>query len=517
MLYSELKEAYELHNTSRLDNSSRALLTSSHTVDATLESLLDSGVPAETIAKKLISASVSTLRQGGRWWSGLSASSSDAEAARDAAGQLHASLAALLRLACARAADTAVARHRDENDLINLRRLSDTVVSINDVTSEIVSLSYNAHRTATGARSVASAATQLVASIQAIEHSSNQALNEINNVNQGSIAVSDDIESLRTAISGVTAATQETQTTVAGVENAFTHIAGTLGAIDAIARQTNLLALNATIEAARAGEAGRGFAIVAAEVKALAQQTASATQEIGQSIADMRDVLATLVETIARSQAAVLSGRTAIDNVTETVERTCAQIALVMNHMDEITTVLSQQGQASSEIAATIETEARLNVENEASLHHMSEKLHLGNDHLSASAEDWFKATSPQALCEMAKIDHVLFKKRVVDSLTGRASWPSGEVPDHDSCRLGKWYNATSAGCICDLPAFKSLVEPHKRVHEMARAALQCHEAGRMDDAIRHLAEMDQASEEVIERLNVLSAAIGAAQANPAR
>jgi methyl-accepting chemotaxis protein len=69
--------------------------------------------------------------------------------------------------------------------------------------------------------------------------------------------------------------------------------------ISAIASQTNLLALNATIEAARAGESGKGFAVVAQEVKALASQTASATQEIGKRIEAMRSATGRSVDAIA--------------------------------------------------------------------------------------------------------------------------------------------------------------------------------------------------------------------------
>ena len=74
---------------------------------------------------------------------------------------------------------------------------------------------------------------------------------------------------------------------VGELSKAATRIGDVIELINTIAGQTNLLALNATIEAARAGEAGRGFAVVASEVKALAAQTARATDEISTQIASI--------------------------------------------------------------------------------------------------------------------------------------------------------------------------------------------------------------------------------------
>ena len=100
--------------------------------------------------------------------------------------------------------------------------------------------------------------------------------------------------------------------------------------INRIAAQTNLLALNATIEAARAGEHGKGFAVVASEVKALATQTAKATEEIGAQV--------------AQSQAVTSRAVGAIQAIGTTVERTTSIT-------EEIAAAVEQQGAATRAIA----------------------------------------------------------------------------------------------------------------------------------------------------------------------
>ncbi|WP_024507688.1 HAMP domain-containing methyl-accepting chemotaxis protein [Bradyrhizobium sp. ARR65] len=93
---------------------------------------------------------------------------------------------------------------------------------------------------------------------------------------------------------------RQTDGTVQGLAKSAGRIGEVIGLINTIAAQTNLLALNATIEAARAGEAGRGFAVVASEVKSLASQTAKATDEISEQIADIQKVAGEAIDAIKR-------------------------------------------------------------------------------------------------------------------------------------------------------------------------------------------------------------------------
>jgi methyl-accepting chemotaxis protein len=131
---------------------------------------------------------------------------------------------------------------------------------------------------------------------------------------------------------------ERTNAAVQELNEAAKRIGDVVSLITDIAEQTNLLALNATIEAARAGEAGRGFAVVAGEVKALAGQTAKATEDIATQIAGMQYATSRSIEAI------------------EAIERTIRDIGSISG---AIAAAVTEQGAATQEIARSVDVAAK--------------------------------------------------------------------------------------------------------------------------------------------------------------
>lgn len=211
--------------------------------------------------------------------------------------------------------------------------------------------------------SLSSASTELEAAANTLTHTADTTQQLSGSAVSASRDVSDNVQSVAAASEEITSSVNEigrqvqeanrvaqeaveqahsTDASIAQLAQAAARIGDVIKLITAVAEQTNLLALNATIEAARAGEAGRGFAVVASEVKALAAQTAKATEEISTQIAGMQSATDTSVSAIREI------GRT---------------IATISEISSTIAAAVEEQGAATKEIARNMQQAAQLSTQ----------------------------------------------------------------------------------------------------------------------------------------------------------
>ena len=250
----------------------------------------------------------------------------------------------------------------------------------------------HADRTAKSSEDQSSAATAMAASIEEMTVSINHIADHAEQARQSSAQAGDlagqgasVLGQAVTEIQRINQAVEEASCTIVQLTDKTETISSIANVIHDIADQTNLLALNAAIEAARAGEQGRGFAVVADEVRKLAERTGTATQEISRMIADIHTSSTVSRENMEEAVVRVRAGVDLTEQGGSAVNRIHEGSSQVLHVVNDISHALREQSQASNDIAMNVERIAQVAAENAGIAHETAQatnQMHQMTDSL---------------------------------------------------------------------------------------------------------------------------------------
>jgi len=352
-------------------------------------------------------------------------------------------------------------------------------------------------------QAISAAAEEMVASVNEIATTSEAASSDASKVRETANIGIESAEQAVSAMENITRAVEGAAGQVESLAEASEQIGEIVESIEAIAKQTNLLALNATIEAARAGEAGKGFAVVAGEVKGLANQTAKATDDIRLKIETLRNDMSSIVSSMEQGAQAVDQGREVIQTTSDGMRNIATQVDGVTAKMEDVSAILSQQSEASGEVAQGVSVIADMTDRNVISVNNVVDTMDKADGVIVERLEALIKLQISAGTVEIAKADHIRFMKNLMNAMIGRTVIEPGSLASHTNCRLGKWYYdiaANDPGVSGD-PAYKALEAPHQKVHDLGHEALAYLHDHDTDAALATMTKCVEASKDVLDLL----------------
>lgn len=240
--------------------------------------------------------------------------------------------------------------------------IQEDITNIGKSTHQIAAASVQLHSTAEqiamGSKEVAMQAERVASAGQGMSDSSgniaqncSQAADGSHRASEAAVAGARVVDETIAVMNSIAIRVKETATTVATLGNRSEQIGQIVGTIQEIADQTNLLALNAAIEAARAGEQGRGFAVVADEVRKLAERTRKATSEISEMIKTIQSETSGAVSAMEIGVNEVVQGSEKATESGQALGRIQEQINLVTTQINHVAKAANEQTTATLEIS----------------------------------------------------------------------------------------------------------------------------------------------------------------------
>jgi methyl-accepting chemotaxis protein len=386
--------------------------------------------------------------------------------------------------------------------------VDDILIAATQMSSAVDVLRTNSEKTVEGARHQSEQASQIATAAEQMS----QTITDI--ARNASTAQESSKEAMTTAANGkevaegavstvnrVYTSTVELATMVEKLNNRASEIGNIVTVIKDIADQTNLLALNAAIEAARAGEQGRGFAVVADEVRKLAERTIKATAEITEKIGAVQQESVQTTKSMEEASGEVTKATDYIRQVGDSLNHIFESVQKVRDQITQIATAVEEQSAASEQVAKSIErTEAvSKDVEKMAGdvQHEVSGLIRI-TEELRNSTSGFKTKGSELMILDLAKGDHRTWCNKISSCLKGDARIDPSQLADHTKCRLGKWYYGEGMHICGTLPSFKALEPVHAKIHALGKEAVVACNSGNKEKAKMLYSEMEEVSQQVI-------------------